>query len=192
MLQKTSMHLANQLVFNKIISENELEIYQYGFEILFSSLITAISICLSASIFDKLSVAILYLAITIPLRTTAGGYHATSYLRCFIFSNLYFLFILFVYQLVLQFTFFPLIWISILFFSYTFILLNAPIKNRNHPISDTTLKKNQKLLYIFLLIDSLIIIFCFTIKQSDIFIFFILTIMSVVILMFPNKIRRCY
>ena len=76
------------MIAKNIIEEEMFDVYQYGFEIMISSAITMLSIMIIACIMDSPLIGILYFIISIPLKVTAGGYHAPTYGKCFLISNL--------------------------------------------------------------------------------------------------------
>lgn len=59
-----------------------VEVYRYGFEITISSLLNIILVLCCGLIIGDMLASVVYLFVFIFLRLFAGGYHATSYLRC--------------------------------------------------------------------------------------------------------------
>lgn len=76
------------LLSRGIIKESQVRLYEYGFELLFSTVITVLFILLIGILWDELSRTMIFLLFFIPIRITAGGYHAKTYSRCFIVTNL--------------------------------------------------------------------------------------------------------
>ncbi len=79
--------ITDYMIEKNIIEEEMFDIYQYGFELMISSTITMLSIMIIACIMDSPLIGILYFFITVPLKVTAGGYHAPTYAKCFIISQ---------------------------------------------------------------------------------------------------------
>ena len=78
--------LLHLLEKNKVIKNENVSIYQYGFEIFISSLITVIIALLWGVILNCIFEAALYFVLFVILRTVCGGYHAKTYWQCnFIF-----------------------------------------------------------------------------------------------------------
>lgn len=74
------------MVQNEIIPVEDKELYVYGFHqgfILFANILTAIFM---GFIFNRENEIIIFLAAYIPLRSNAGGYHAKTSFRCYVFS----------------------------------------------------------------------------------------------------------
>lgn len=191
MLKHLSCTICNHLITNRIIPRQQVEIYQYGFELLISSLLTLCSILLLSCCFRSLHYGLLYLVLSIPLRVSVGGYHASTYTRCYFISNLCFLSCFSASKLITACKLSPAIWISLLLGSFLFITCNAPIRNRNHPISYRILKKNKRFSVCFLTLCTIIIILLYSrMTQSELLNFSVLTILSVALLMLPSLQER--
>ncbi len=86
MIQSAAVALAKQWAKNGVIHEADIEAYQYGLELMLSTLINiAVMIGLSIA-FGHVWLFIPYLAAFIPLRLSAGGYHAKHHLSCILFN----------------------------------------------------------------------------------------------------------
>lgn len=77
---------ASKLQAKGIIRKEEVAIYHYGVDALFTSLLELMSILLLASIVGNLVETILFFLAFIPLRIYAGGYHASTRSRCYLLS----------------------------------------------------------------------------------------------------------
>lgn len=149
--------IGNYLLNKKYISEEEYPIYQYGLDILFSSLLTSLSIIVLACLIDNILWGIIYLAVTIPLRMFAGGYHANTYNRCFIVSNTVYLIMSLITRMLQSLYISSYCRLFILLLSETIIFLYAPIPNSHHPISSLKMVKNKIRCRITLIVDFIII-----------------------------------
>ena len=70
-----------------IIAEEEAEIYRYGYMILFEWGFNLIIAGLIGILTGALQTTLIFLISVIPLRSFAGGYHASTPLRCAVISN---------------------------------------------------------------------------------------------------------
>ncbi|MCI8765195.1 MAG: accessory gene regulator B family protein [Lachnospiraceae bacterium] len=70
------------------VQEDKKAIYIYGFELFWSTSACIISILLFGAAGGYLGQAVVFLLCFVPIRTAAGGYHAKSYGRCFLLTNL--------------------------------------------------------------------------------------------------------
>lgn len=72
---------------NKAISEEDIEIYEYGLSVLFTD-IAAFTVAFVAALFFNIVIqTLLYHVAFIGLRQYAGGYHASTRARCFVAST---------------------------------------------------------------------------------------------------------
>ena len=144
MLNKIANHLVNLLEKYYTLAEEERPVYIYGFELLLSTLSSMITIIFISIIICKPSYAIFFLLFFFSLRLFTGGYHANTYLKCFITTNIIFISTIFLTELVL---FLEIEWIFSIFviISTALVWIFSPIKNDNHPCSEKTYKKNKKI-----------------------------------------------
>ena len=82
-----SKKCAEILVRHGKISDAQINLYKYGFELLFSTAITLGFILLLSVFGGYVSQIIIFLLYFITIRIAAGGYHAKSYGRCFVLTN---------------------------------------------------------------------------------------------------------
>jgi len=125
----------------KIISEEQREIYIYGFELVICSIISLVIVILIASITGMYYECAIYYVVFSITRLFSGGFHADTYLRCKI-SYIGCLLItlgLFKMMNILQ----PLYWLMLFIFSSLIIVHFAPVENENKPLSETE-KKSEK------------------------------------------------
>ena len=143
-----SKNVTSFFIKNETILGAEREVYEYSFEILFSTLMSLVAVVMIAIISKTIIYTLLFLAGFIPLRTVAGGYHAKNHFRCF-------LILLAVYSaFLLSITILPtdllvFITISCLFITVALVFLLAPSGDENKPIPNvdaTHLKRNSRLL----------------------------------------------
>lgn len=168
-----------------------IEVFQYGIEICISTFATLFSIFILSYWLGMPVSAFLYLIVYIPLRITCGGYHANTYLKCFLISNMNYLGTIAVSQIL---TFLPIskfIWLILLLTSALYISLNAPITNMHHPIHNNLLKKNRNIAIVLLFINCSFLVYIYVSNlQSFLFNLATITIVSVAIQMLPIIIKR--
>ena len=87
MLNKSANCLVGLLEKFYDLSEEERPVYVYGFELLLSTLSSMITICSVSIIIGKPGYAIFFMLFFFSLRLFTGGYHAKTYLICFITTN---------------------------------------------------------------------------------------------------------
>lgn len=95
MYKKISQLITHKFVTLGIISQDDYEIYKYGFELLIALLSTTLFIILISIFIDKFVETILYLIGFFSVRAICGGYHAKHHYTCFVTTiSSYLLFLL--------------------------------------------------------------------------------------------------
>ena len=150
-------YLLDKMLRYKLIPSDKSEVYLYGLQILLNSVWTSLSILIVAILLDSFFIAMLYFLITIPLRMTCGGYHASKYSSCFIISNLTYVMVSLMTKVLIFWNLPKIGWFSTLYISALFIHLNAPIENIHHPLSQQKKKRNKYLCLSFLSADLLVL-----------------------------------
>ena len=83
--QKMAVFFVRKFVEKGIVQSDEKEIYEYGFEVLGINILHYINILILSVMFCKnINIGIIYLLCFISTRTYCGGYHADTYIKCFI------------------------------------------------------------------------------------------------------------
>ena len=83
MFERISKAVTNAMIERHAIDPAEREIYEYGFQITFSSVISFISAMAIGLLFGRPLAMLLFLICFASMRMYSGGYHARSYLLCF-------------------------------------------------------------------------------------------------------------
>lgn len=134
---------------NGIIEEEDRELYSYGLQqgfIIIWNILTTVTIGI---IFGQVWESILFMLTYFPLRSSAGGYHARTPLRCYLLSIIMIIAVLISMRL-------P-IWNSVISFmsvivSSVVILLLAPVEDSNKPLDATESvvfkKRTKAVLYV--------------------------------------------
>ena len=147
------------LIEQKIIPDEDREIYEYGFELLLADLFNFSAILLIGGIAHQLCPTALYILIFVELRSVCGGYHAETYLRCHIGTiGVYILFLLLLSMPAVAENGVILLWGD--FVAAIPIILFAPIPHVNKPLPETVRKRNRVLsiiLFFLLLLLSLLL-----------------------------------
>lgn len=88
MINKLSFRLAEKLLSNGSITENERELYIYSFFILLTQTLYLVLACFFGIIFGCLGESLIFFIAFMFIRKYAGGYHAKTETRCEILSAL--------------------------------------------------------------------------------------------------------
>lgn len=134
MISKLSEKFTDRLFLNQSITEEERELYVYGFYIMFSHLLYLVLASAFGALFGCFIESVFFYVAFQSIRRTAGGYHASTEMRCQIISTIsIFAVIIFikiskVYTLML-----PLIVLTIL--SAVAIFCLSPLDTPEKPLS---------------------------------------------------------
>ncbi len=142
--------ITEKLASNNIISYEDKDLYTYGFQqgsLLLLNLITTIIIGL---IFNMLWQCIIFSVAYIPLRSYAGGYHAKTQLRCYLFSVAMIIIVVLIIKYV---PWFDLSIIIITLISSGVILSLAPVEDSNKPLDSKEIQVYKKITRLILLFE---------------------------------------
>ena len=128
------------LVSQEIISVEDRDVYEYGFDLLIADCINFSLILLIGLLCNQLKETIIYLIIFVGLRSACGGYHAKTHCKCHICTiGVYILFL--VLQYVLKDRMDISLWGDCV--AAIPIILFAPITHANKPLSKQIYKRNK-------------------------------------------------
>lgn len=187
MITNLSRIITDFLISKKIISEEQREIYIYGFELVICSIISLVIVILIASITGMYYECAIYYVVFSITRLFSGGFHANTYLRCKI-SYIGCLLItlgLFKMMNILQ----PLYWLMLFIFSSLIIVHFAPVENGNKPLSETE-KKRAKNITLTLIILWLVISVILYLIENSIYQMIPLTLLFIAVLMVFGEIKE--
>lgn len=151
MFLKIIKRTVNYWVDKKIIDDFDRDIYEYGFELVLSSVINIVVVIVMSIFIKKLYESIILLGVVIPLQSCGGGYHAKTHLNCFLIMYIGWWIVI---QIIPYITLVMAIFTVII--SLIIIFAVAPVTHENVPMSDKQLYKMKLLLRCFSVIIALI------------------------------------
>lgn len=141
LINKNAVFLQNYGV--EMNSDNDIEIYKYGLRILYFYLIDISVIFSIAYCFNKLYETAIMTFIFAVLQVFGGGYHAKTPLRCLL-TMIIGAFVGNIFMIVVA---------DMVMFNITaaivisgFILMIAPVTNKNHPVSKKVFKRANSII----------------------------------------------
>ncbi len=182
MLNKVSVQLSKFLLQKIKEDKQEQDVYTYGFELIISTIIFFVSIIVISAILSSPISGLVFLITFVPLRLFTGGYHADTYSRCFILSNLTYLLILIIKNLLWS-CIITRYWYCLLLISYIFIMLKAPVINPAQPINPYKKIRSKKITKIILCFETLWI-FLLSYSRKELFCMAVLSICLIAFFMF--------
>ena len=144
MLHMFSRFIVSKLNYCWLVPKEKEAVYVYGVELICSTGLSFLSMLLISIFSEKIYCFISFLAVFFVLRMFSGGYHTSTYGRCFLLTNSVYLFVLVLGSLVMgrNLTFIiPVITL----FSFLIIYAHSPVRNKKHPISEKILRKNRRI-----------------------------------------------
>lgn len=153
MIHNWASRLATGLVNSRIIEETSHDVYTYGFELIISAAVNIFLMALVSISFHRYYDWLLFLAAFVPLRTTAGGYHASSHIKCIMVGTIAFTVLLAVSRILIDWTSAIL---AIAVMSFILILIFSPVEARNKKLVDERRGKNRKVSILFSIANLLI------------------------------------
>lgn len=153
MLERLSEKFAGELVSAGVISETDADVYMFGFFQVVMLLLNVLTTFILGVVFRLIIPCIILNLAYIPIRTSAGGHHADSPLKCYINSTIIIAILLAVIK-----------WISIpntfsialMVISSIAIWILAPVETENNPLDEMEQRVYRKRTQILLCIELII------------------------------------
>lgn len=127
MIEKVAGKFTGVLLQESIITDECKEIYQYGTEVIISTILNLISVLILGVVLSATPEGIIYFLILATVRTQAGGYHASSYLRCGLVYCATFVLSLILAKVLIFFKMNPALLLLVLLINTLFIWWHAPV-----------------------------------------------------------------
>lgn len=141
LLAKLSHKIGNDLVKSKVVEAEDAEIYIYGINQILTSVLNVSSALVIGLIFDVFTEVAVFMAAYIPLRSFAGGYHAKTPLRCYVFSVI----MLIVVSIGLKYLHIAdLVYYAVLVAATLVVLVLSPVEDMNKPLDEIEHKIYKK------------------------------------------------
>lgn len=128
-----SKRIVKYLNKEKLINDIDLDLYEYCFELLVSTVISILSIALLSLALGEFLSSMAFLCSFILTRFCCGGYHAKSHLTCFLTTLTNYFFFIVTLIFITKYSYKPIL-ISNLF-SLVLLAFFAPSENEHNPLS---------------------------------------------------------
>lgn len=161
MKNNVSNILTNYIIKNGNITEDQRDVYEYGFRSGFAMLCNTISFFIICNMFNMLREGIIFGLLFMILRSYAGGVHLANSVICFFASCA----VLIVILMLVQYTQLGSIPILLITFVASLVIwFLAPIENHNKPLDEFEQKMYRKRTRIALIVD-ILFVFIFIISN---------------------------
>jgi len=157
MFNSSAKKLTCSLVNNKVILEEDYEIYRFGIEMGLSMIASILTTLLIGIVFHMLMESILFLFAFIPLRSYVGGFHASDYRKCYWLSTFAVAILLFTVRFVIQiYSVFYILCIGSV--CVLIMLFLVPVQDPNRPLEEVEIRIYKKRAKIVLGIESVVML----------------------------------
>jgi len=156
--KEIALSATNHFINKGVIDESKRVVYQYGFEVLFSTLVYSFIFVATALISETLIKSVVFWLGFFIIRKTSGGYHCNTYFSChllFLVNHLLFIVVI----KTIPYSFISTLSIILFVLSFVFILIFAPVDNYNKPFIKTERKRFRKMSIVYAIV---LLIFCVT------------------------------
>ena len=162
MIHFFAITLAKCWAVRGVIKESDVELYEYGLELIISTGVNVFIMIGISSAFGRPFIVVPYLLGFISLRLFAGGYHAKNHLFCILFNTAVYSVSCLVALNIEEST---AILASIIesCVSFALVFLFAPVPAKNKPLSIEEKKRNRT---IALIISVLFLVLCISLYYS--------------------------
>lgn len=192
MINNLAKRFADRLLANGSISEDEQELYIYGFFMMLSSLMYLILACFLGCILGCVLESIVFYIAFQFIRRYAGGYHASTETRCEVMSTLSILACIVVIRLSKTYDFqFALLVVSAV--SAVCIAVLCPLDTPEKPLSEKEFKYFRKISCLILSAISIVVIISYFVRLKWLQIFFAPCCLSLILeslLLTAGKIKK--
>lgn len=151
MISKLSLKTANYLVKNNTIHKFDVEVYNYAFFMIYSSIIFFILTIIFGLIFGSFLESLIFYFLFFSIRIYAGGYHASTEEKCMIISSVSVLFSIIAIKISEIYDMYKLLFILSLI-SAVSILFFCPLDTQKKELSKKERKRYFKISLIVLIV----------------------------------------
>lgn len=192
MISKFSELTVKYFLKQSSITDDEQDLYQYGFFVLFSQILYLIVTCIIGALFGTFFDSIIFYIAFQFIRRYAGGYHASTETRCEIMSTLSILACIVVIRLskIYDFRFTLFIMGAV---SAVCITVLCPLDTPEKPLSEKEFKYFRKISWLILSVISLAVIISYFMQLKRLQIFFAPCCLSLIlesILLTAGKVKK--
>ncbi len=174
--------VTNYLVRREVVNQDEKDVYKYGFEILFSTILGICIVLILGLTAGSLMTSLIFITVFSSLRFKCGGYHADSYLSCNVVYTIVFMIVLMIEKFSEKVLVSPPVLVMIYLLGVIVVHMYAPVENVNKPLDMEEKKKGRKESHILYVIWAVVGFVLYTYNYSAM-VALTATVLMVIILM---------
>ena len=133
MVRKVSQKVTDRLLVRKVIRYEDYEIYQYGLEQLFTNVLDVMTLLVIGLSMGMIWQGIVFVFSFMLLRKYAGGYHASTPLKCYLLTTSIIIVVLSVIKYIKINNF---VCLGLLIISSVVIFMLSPVDSENKKLDD--------------------------------------------------------
>ena len=169
------------------IKSEDREIYLYGVKQGFTILLNLITICAISIISKMLWQSILFMAAYIPLRSCAGGYHAKTPVRCYVFSIILILAVI----LAMKYVHFTVFICRIMIGGTSAVILClAPVEDKNKPLDAEEQRVYRKRTYLIWIAELTVAVICCCLQKISPAVCLTMTFLVMAVMLVLGKVKN--
>ncbi len=165
MLERLSEKFVGRLIRTGIISETDADVYVYGFFQLVMMLLNIATTIILGVLFKLLLPCILLNISYIAIRTSAGGHHAGSPMRCYVNSTIMISVLLAIIKWI---PFQRAVSVAILTAASIFIWITAPVETDNNQLDETERSVHRRRTRAILIIEIVAFGICMILGKNQV------------------------
>lgn len=133
MFVKISEKITNRLVRNNVIEDCNREIYLFGVEQFLTTVLNIVTTVVIGIVLGEIWQSLLFVLVFMVLRSYAGGYHASTPIRCYLLTSSIIAASLSVIKFINVYIF---VCVELLVISGVIILILSPVQSENKPLDN--------------------------------------------------------
>lgn len=180
MIAKLSRIIADFFIRQKVVPEDQREVYEYGFELSISSVIGILIVLAIGLVSNRFWESVVFYIVFCFTRLFTGGYHASTYLRCKVTFAGALVAVLVVDWLIKGIE--DYYWFILYLYSLVVVCQFAPVENPNKELTERQ-KVKCKVISIVAMAVWLAVMFLFRVLDSELYHIVALTLFCVANLM---------
>ena len=150
-----AQHLTNALVDNKIINPSKYKYYEYAILVVSERIVATVSMLIISLIIGRVIQGIIFVFFFSLLRRFTGGYHAKTFIFCYLESVLTFVIVLFLGDYMAM---HPIFHMGALSVAFLLIMVIGTINHPNMKYSISELMESKKAARYVLIIEGIIVV----------------------------------
>ncbi len=187
MFEKTAEIITRKLQENNKINSEQYEICRFGFKQGLTIILNAITMIAIGAVMCELWQTIIFMIAYVPLRSNAGGYHAKTATRCYVYSILLMIAVLLAIKHLILTRF---ICIIILTISDIIIILLAPVEDTNKLLDSMEKVVYKKRTLIITASESIICCISIILELQKVYLCIILVLTVMAIILCAGKLKN--